>query len=322
MNKFLITERAGGFGDIFTNLMGTWIIAKYTNRNVIIDWRRNPYNWYCGTGIKDRSSGSYLPLNSFLTVFDIPKNLSGVNFYLPEHICDFGARNSTNNFWDYNDLKLIRQESKNEDDIEDLLYSDEIFIRNEIRYGTPCHGIKINMTQKSYFEENITLKSFFEHFKLNNYISDFTSFNEKNLFSNKKICGIHVRHGNNTEITNPIRYPNWIEDSNLVKIVKEKINNFINEDEYFFYICTDTEKINDLLLKEIPNSFSLKKDFSYENESCMLLNGRLNPISSFQEAFLDMYFLTRCSKLIYTEGSIFTAIPQCYYTEESKISIF
>ena len=92
--------------------------------------------------------------------------------------------------------------------------------------------------------------------------------------------------------------------------------------DYHFFICTDTERVNEMLLKEIPNSFSLNKEYSSENEWIMLLNARLNPISTFQDAFLDMYFLTRCNKLIYINHSVFTTIPQCYYNDNDKISIF
>ena len=71
MNKYIITERVGGLGDIFATLIGTWILAKYSNRDVIIDWRRNCYNWHCGGNIQEKRSGPYVPINSFLTIYKI-----------------------------------------------------------------------------------------------------------------------------------------------------------------------------------------------------------------------------------------------------------
>lgn len=320
MNKFIITERAGGFGDIFMTLMGSWILAKYSNRDVIIDWRRNPYNWYCGDKIVEKKSGSYIPINSFLTIFDIPRNLCGVNFYLPEHIDNYFVRNNEYNFWEYQDLKILSQESKNLNEIKEILFSNDLFIRNEIRYGTECLGSPIDMNQHLYFDEKITLNEFFEHFKTNEFISQKIKDKEKQ-FINHNICGIHIRYGNNTEITNPLRYPNWIDDNCLINTIKQEIKNFC-DDNYRFFISTDTKNINDLILNEIPNSFSFDKKYSLENESCLLLNARINPISSFQQAFMDMYFLTKCKKLIYTRASIFNIIPQTYYNLDNKKSIF
>ena len=320
MKKYIVTERAGGFGDIFCTLMGSWILAKYSNRDVIIDWRRNPYNWHCGYDIIQKKSGSYVPINSFLTVFDMPKSLCGVNFYLPEHIADFGVRNSENNFWEYDDLKFVPQDSTNVEETNKILFSDDIFIRNGIRYGTPCEGSPVNMIESSYFDEKINLRHFFENIKINDFILDKIKNNEDRFLKNK-VCGIHIRYGNNVETTNPLRYPNWISDDSLINSIKNKIEQFCDKD-YHFFICTDTQKVNDMLLKELPNSFSFSKDYSAENEKIMLLNPRLNPISSFQDSFLDMYFLTRCSKLIYISHSVFTSIPQCYYNDNDKSSIF
>jgi len=320
MKKYIVTERAGGFGDIFCTLMGTWILAKYSNRDVIIDWRRNPCNWYCGPNIKEKKSGSYVPINSFLTVFDFPKSMLGVNFYLPEHIAEFGVRNNSNNFWEYDDLKILSQDSVSVEETNNILFSDDIFIRNSIRYGTPCVGSPVNMDNKSFFSEKITIKDFFENIKINDFMLNKIKLHEERFIKNK-VCGIHIRYGNNVETTNPSRYPNWIDDSTLVESIKLKIQNLCDKD-YHFFICTDTERVNEMLLKEIPNSFSLNKEYSSENEWIMLLNARLNPISTFQDAFLDMYFLTRCNKLIYINHSVFTTIPQCYYNDNDKISIF
>ena len=320
MNKYIITERVGGLGDIFATLIGTWILAKYSNRDVIIDWRRNCYNWHCGGNIQEKRSGPYVPINSFLTIFDIPKSLCGVNFYLPEHISEYGVRNNENNFWEYDDLQLLSQNSSNIEESNSLLFSNDVFIRNEIRFGNLCTGSPINMNLESYFDEKITINNFFEHIKINQLISSKIKFYE-NLFLNKKVCGIHIRQGNNTEVTNPLRYPNWINDDDLIKNIKRETEQFCKE-EYYFFICTDTENINNLILNEIPNSFSLSKDYSYEKEKSLLLNGRINPISSFQQAFLDMYFLTKCSKLLYTRESVFTLIPRYYYNINDKKTIF
>ena len=247
MNKYIITERVGGLGDIFATLIGTWILAKYSNRDVIIDWRRNPYNWHCGHSIQEKRSGPYVPINSFLTIFDIPKSLCGVNFYLPEHISEYGVRNNENNFWEYDDLQLLSQNSSNIEESNSLLFSNDVFIRNEIRFGNLCTGSPINMNLESYFDEKITINNFFEHIKINQLISSKIKFYE-NLFLNKKVCGIHIRHGNNTEVTNPLRYPNWINDDDLIKNIKRETEQFCKE-EYYFFICTDTENINNLIFR-------------------------------------------------------------------------
>jgi len=221
---------------------------------------------------------------------------------------------------EYEDLKFLSQESTNIEETNQILFSDEIFIRNGIRYGTPCGGSPMNMTESSYFDEGITIKHFFENIKINDFILDKIKINEDRFLKNK-VCGIHIRYGNNVETTNPLRYPNWISDDSLINSIKNRIEQFCDDDSHFF-ICTDTQKVNDMLLKELPNSFSFKKDYSAENEKIMLLNPRLNPISSFQDSFLDMYFLTRCSKLIYISNSVFTTIPQCYYNDNDKSLIF
>ena len=44
MKKYIITDRRTGLGDVLLNLSACWYLGQRYNRDVIIDWRRLPYN--------------------------------------------------------------------------------------------------------------------------------------------------------------------------------------------------------------------------------------------------------------------------------------
>jgi len=119
---------------------------------------------------------------------------------------------------------------------------------------------------------------------------------------------IHVAfilYGNNSETTNPTRFPGWKSISSIFEDLDSIMNNISTKYNNFF-ICSDTQLIIDKFKNRYSSSFNLSTNHGNYGDPISLLNPNLCPISLIQDAFIDMYFLQKCKYAYLTDGSMFT----------------
>ena len=132
MNKYIITDRRTGLGDVLLNLSACWYLGQRYNRDVIVDWRRLPYN------LKNNETWERHEVNLFHCLFMSPPTLQGVNFLFPENFDEisFGPKTKDGYPFDLDHLPIVDQESKSFKTEDQLLKnSNQKFIRCSMRMG-------------------------------------------------------------------------------------------------------------------------------------------------------------------------------------------
>lgn len=302
--KYIVCDRKGGLGDILANIYSCWLIAKEFNRGLIIDCRETPYNWF-RTPYDDVQ---HVPINNFECIFLFKNEIGGVKFYLPSHIDDYMFRPTSKNYWSKDDLISIDRLNQNDIQNNKYLSSKHIDLLNS--------SIKFLRSDVIFYNMLPYVSTFFDEFELNNTIKEkINTISSKYDFTNT--CGFHIRYGNNSETTNPRRYPGWRSISTIFEDIDKIIN--LNKSKYNnFFICSDTQLIIDKFINRYNSSFSISTTHGNYGDIVSLLNHELCPIKLIQEAFLDMYFLKKCKHIYITNESMFTLLSK-YIVSTTKM---
>ena len=281
--KYFITNRGGGLGDDMCNIQAVHFLAKKYGGSVILDWRILPYN-----------NKATCKVNLIHSLFKIPNEIEGVKFYTFEEIPELSEVNDA----------FSRPQITNNISIADIdkLVSEYNFINVCLRTG----GCESN-SYKEFKCENYILEnylSFWSNFELQNSIKTKLDYYRSKYFSAGNVIGIHIRHGNGE--TPAPKPPNWYSHNS----VKQKINEILKIeypngiDNKQFFICADNKNCTYDFLKSYPTAFSTEKTFSEDGEGALHMTCR-NPISTIQEAFVDMELLSNCELGILTICSVF-----------------
>ena len=320
-NKIFIARRPSGLGDLICNLGAVYFFAKRYNGSISIDWRKIVYN----------TKGDFFtmkdnPSNLFNSIFIQPEEINNVKFISPESdltiwnniiIPHLGVRHAYIN----------EEDNKKETELYELLIKNNNYISVEQRvhesnqiWKELHHAFfKIN-DLNGMFIEDFNLVNFIEKIKIQPNIKEkIDSFYEKNFIDNN-IISIHMRYGNSKNkepLHRPHKDDKWIDDDILLNVIKDSIKSF-NINQYKCFISCDNERINNLLLNNIDNSFCYDKKFPNHNDGSIHMNENENPIQSFQESFIDMMLLSKGNKIICTAHSVFSVFPALKITNNYK----
>jgi hypothetical protein len=320
--KYFITARCSGLGDLLCNLACTYYFAKKYNGNVIIDWRKIYYN-YNELAISDEYKKSNVS-NLFNAIFIQPDEINGVNFILADsdeiywnnkinipHICPRWHKIS-----DFENQKEKEKIENILDSHQYILISQRIHEYNQI-YPHLQNGSFPIISNEGNLLENFCFLDFLSKFNIQPNVRKKIDYYIENFFKNSNVVGLHIRYGNpNKKDLSFRKYPEngkyWIDEDELLSYINNKIKRFNNN--FKFLIACDNQKINKLLLDNIPNSFSIEKKYPDNNNDILLCDRELDQISKIQDAFIDMYLLKMCNFLFYTAHSVYTVYPLLHHT--------
>lgn len=332
MKKIFITSRDSGLGDLLCNLASTYYLSRKYNGDVILDWRTAVYHHmgYSGENKSNIYSGEKKSniSNLFTSIFIQPTSIGDVNFYLPE--CDDVYWNMNKSLIPtiptlYNLHKIPDNEIFEKKKWIENIIGENTYIKNEqrIREGNRVFP----ETQHSKFDiissdgkilEKFIYHEFLEKFSIQPIIKNKIDkiFNEH--FLNNNVVGIHMRYGNTKQKEPghrifPENGEHWVSDNEIVNTIKQKVEK-LNIGNVKYFISCDNERINDLLLKTISNSFCYLNKYPSNGQTIHVNDGN-NQIELIQSSFIDMYLLTKCHRLIYTKDSVYTEWPLSLITD-------
>lgn len=302
--EFFITHRVGGgLGDTLFNLYATFFFAKKYNRSVIIDWRGISYNCH----LKYRT-------NIYHSIFRVPDVIDGVKFYSCEEIGESDNYSFSHNF------PLIKFTNSIEE-INKYVETNK-YINVGMRACEGSNNYK-ELTGNEGLDETF---KFIKKLEVKQNVKDKIQFYKDKYNFPENIITIHVRHGNG-EHRGGYDFP-WYSH----ELTKEKIDKIL-EIEYpngyqnkKFFICSDNKETTDKLSSIYCNSFSTEKSYIINDEAPMLYFCK-NPITTIQEAFVDMNLLSQAELAIYTHHSVFNLLPSYeikrgYYFDREKFHLF
>lgn len=285
--KYVITRRHAGLGDLLCNLQAAHWFAETFNRSVIIDWRQTPYN----NKVEHK-------INLFHSLYKIPKKIGNVKYYSFEEIPEVYSFSELDK-WPKITIDSTTQE------VEHIMNQPEC-VAIELR------AFEINKSYPILADEMFiqkTYRSFWENFKIKKRVLNKINYYKKIYFEpweNKNVIGIHIRHGNGEA------RGGYNESWYNFKEVKEKIDKVIVSSEHIpqksFFICSDNKQCTLDLLNYLPNSFTTIKTYVPDDNGPLHMHS-INPIDSIQEAFIDMELLSLCKVGIFTKFSVFTLKP-------------
>ena len=310
MNKYIITDRRTGLGDVLLNLSACWYLGQRYNRDVIVDWRRLPYN------LKNNETWERHEVNLFHCLFMSPPTLQGVNFLFPENFDEisFGPKTKDGYPFDLDHLPIVDQESKSFKTEDQLLKnSNQKFIRCSMRMGqkNDCFH-RLRTINKDNFNYCFFINSMPLALPIEEEINNF----RKKV--NSKTVGVHFRHGNGEDwwMSGKPKFENLEETVN--QIVKDAEKNLEGSlDKYNFKIFSDSPTARQMLFEKLPNSEKSGAKLPEENEGPLHFDINSYPIKSLQDSFLDMMKLSHCTYLLYTEHSTF-AIPAIHNISKDR----
>tara|TARA_X000001036_G_scaffold440125_1_gene494676 strand:- start:12124 stop:13074 length:951 start_codon:yes stop_codon:yes gene_type:complete len=311
--KYIITDRRCGLGDAILNLAGSWFVAKKHDMDVIIDWRRLPYT------IQDYDSYHRHHINLYNSIFQLPPEIEGVNFHLPEEFPSLylGPKTEDGHPYDTDHLPVLDQDAKESGNVEAILNSGS-FIRTSMRFG---QANKYYPQLRRINSFNFNYWSFFNQLPLNSSIKQrFKAATDKYIKPNT--VAIHFRHGNGETIMG--RGANWVSCEDGVKTIKKESKKFLGKhwDQCDFLIFSDTPLGEKLLLEEFPNSTATPKTLPEEGSGGVHFDASLNPIVSFQDSIIDMLLMTKCNKIMYTQHSTFSLPARMNMPDDNQHMLF
>lgn len=305
--KYFITDRRSGLGDALLNLVATWWLAKEYGGSVIIDWSKLPYtvtNW-------DRDGGNFSrhKVNIFNSLFEMPPPLEGVKFETPEQFSELFFDDWNNALKDINELPLVKMNGQH---LEETLKQGD-FIRVRSRLGAPFSHPKFPRAVDFNFVD------FFNHLPIQKKLKkEIDKFFDSNFKKNSTV-GLHLRHGTGESVQGRTRREcsPELKVKEVLEFSKDKLGDL---EKFKYFICTDNQECEDLLLKKFPNSFSFPKklpslsddnsSYHQSHQGASHYNPHLNPINSIKEAFFDLYLLSRCDVFMGSNYSVFSYLAQ------------
>ena len=317
--KYFVTDRRCGLGDALLNLAAAWWLGKKLERDVIIDWSKLPYtvsDWSGGEGNIKRYS-----INLFPSLFKHPDPLEGVSFHQPEQFRELFFCDKGGVLQDVNDLPLIRPNTAGA--VLKKLSTKEKIIRVRPRAGAPFDYPGFPNFQ-SLNRRLFDFPSFFAHLQLQDVIKEKIDNFHQAHFNNKRVIGIHLRHGSGEAMAGKNRGTQAPEQyaRNALAVISAKLGDL---KEFKFFICSDDKECEESALDLFPNSFNFPKTLPSENDvldytherhqNALHYNPVMNPIDSIQDSLIDLILLSRCDILAGSKNSAFTILARSIVSE-------
>jgi len=310
MKKYIVTDRRTGLGDVLLNLSACWYLGQRYNRDVIIDWRRLPYN------LKNTETWTRYEVNLFHCLFMSPPQLQGVNFLFPENFDEisFGPKTKEGYPFDLDHLPIVCQESTSFK-TEDKLLKDKShkFVRCSMRMGQKNECFT---RLRTINKENFNYWFFINSMPLCIPIQD--QIDKFRRAINSKTVGIHFRHGNGEDwwMAGKPKFNNLEETvDQIIKSAEKNLEGSL--DEYNFKIFSDSPSARDMLYNKLPNAEKSDSELPEEGKGPLHFDTQSYPIKSLQDSFLDMMKLAHCTYLLYTEHSTFS-IPAIHNISKKR----
>jgi hypothetical protein len=202
--KVVVSKGAnGGIGDHLTCLFGSWWYAKQTGRKLIIDWRGSRYS-------------SQKHANAFNEIYSCGSTLAGVQVICDERISRFHyERPIYPSKWNVESLLGTDHEGHDQTEID---YSSNL-VKTGRDKDDPTVVFNQHFTSDVLpaFHLQSVVKELVLHPELNQRVGEFAHRN----FHNKKVIGVHLRHGNGEDIQSRTRY--WYSALSLTAYLWRKI---------------------------------------------------------------------------------------------------
>lgn len=301
-NRYVVTKRSAGLGDLLTSLGSAWWYAKHTKRQLVIDWRNSSY-------YLDPSR------NLFPEIFEGTQEIGGVQLH--GDISQLAPLNPTDFYptgWTAQNISQMAWETPE-------LNRDQ------------CDMIK-GLTEKS---ERVVVFSeclpdliadkeeelqFFKSLKFNPACVEAANKFVEDHFGEMPIIGLHVRHGNGGYIMG--HTPFWKEVDNSMSVcceVLRKCMALYKDEPYGIYLATDSIFVEQTIQSLFPDTNVYPKHQRDEGTG-ELHRGNLDP-TALQDSLIEMLILARSHLLIrFPPGSFFSRYasivkpPSRLYSEE------
>lgn len=301
-NKFVISTRIAGFGDLLVSLCSAWQYAKRTNRTLVIDWRQSLY-------LKDKTQ------NAFSVFFEPIQEIDGVPV-----ICDDTVSSSKFPAPTYSTLKrngrlnplIIKYGySRPFRNIPQL-----VAYRSSVSRQAQRDEAELIVSGRDVSEPTVIFQgclptelsnskicqTLLDHIKPRKHIQQEIDEFADTYFRGKKVIAVHVRHPNGANIIdNHTKY--WVNEplalANIrraIQRVKDKLGG-----DCIIFICTDTGRIQEALIASLDNVVTREKYFRPDDRGELLMDksvvGR-DGTNLGRDALVEMLLLARGDGLV------------------------
>jgi hypothetical protein len=327
-----------GFGNHMSCLMGSWLYAKKTNRELYVDWRGSRY----GDGIS----------NVFSECFEYKPRLAGVPIHLAKN--DEPAIFDESTFPAAWSNQHLSSKTNVEHSHEQISYLNQLAV-----HGTHRKEATVVFRNYMYLENNPEvrrdLKPLLEQLNFRSEIREQIDEFILRETSEKYFVGVHLRHGNGENLEDRVIYwkpflssciqilqnygkikggsrKQFVPTSTqfqffqegpkrrIYKLVKRQIERIRshNSDPVGIFLFTDSPRIERDMKSLLPQIYTLDKIF--RNDDTGPLHRKLakdkhrNSISF--ELFLEMELMKRCTEFIYIPSQLSFA-PRCLLEQEN-----
>lgn len=307
--RAVVSKRIAGLGACLISLFSAWYFARRTNRCLLIDWRNSMY-------LADASENLFdLLFENRSSIADVPivtgHQVSTFPFEAPFYPAG----------WNQQNIHVI-PERYMRNDILDAAYP-EIQSSRALQYDlahrgddveAPTvvfhHGLRDGPTDKdrsfSRFPPRDVVEEFVEHLietaAVSNLVEDFAAEH----FGQRRVVGLHVRHGNGELSTIDGRLGNEPED--LLDHCEAALDQLkqVNSLPFSLFLCTDSIDVQEYFRERLSNVITFPKSLPARGEGAMHTGKPKADLAVI--ALAEMLLLSRCDALIHTDSQ-FTFFP-------------
>lgn len=284
--RYVVTKRSAGLGDLLISLWSAWWYAKHTNRTLVVDWRNATYS-------KDNQQ------NLFFEILEAPQEIDGVQ--LRGGIPNFNLLRSPDFYpsvWDPENIHMgIRETAEQRQLQQDLIKNCEDK-RESVVIFSECLA---NLIPDPHQE-----KQFFKQLRFNLTWVQMADTFAKKKFGDKRIIGLHMRHGNGGDIMGHTPYWKNVEHSlSTCCELLEKCTSLFPENSYAIYLATDSIVVEEKILSLFPQAITYPKKHRITDAG--ELHRWNNDASALQDSVIEMLLLAKSEILLrFPPGSFFS----------------
>lgn len=284
--KYVITKRSAGLGDLLISLWSAWWYAKHTNRQLVIDWRNSTY-------------AQNNQQNILYDILETPQEIGGVRLH--GDISKLSSLKSSDFYppcWNLENLHQGAFESpERRKDQQDLVKSCQDK-RESVVIFSECLA---NLIPDPHQE-----KQFFKQLRFNPTWVQMADTFAKNKFGDKRLIGLHMRHGNGGNIMGHTPY--WKDAERSLSTcceLLEKCASLFPENSYAIYLATDSIVVEEKIRSLFPQTITYPKKHRIPDGG--ELHRWNNDANALQDAVIEMLLLAKSEILLrFPPGSFFS----------------
>lgn len=284
--KYVVTKRSAGLGDLLISLWSAWWYAKRTKRQLMVDWRNSTY--------AEDSQHNLLD-----DILENPQDIDDVQLHGDiSKLNNLGPHEFYPLFWNSDNLhKAVRETPQLRQEQQSLVKSHQDKKERVVVFSECLANLIPDLIQEKRFFKQLSFNP-----KWVQVANDFAHVK----FGNKPVIGLHMRHGNGENIMGHTPYwKNTNQSLSLCCQLLEKCKALYGKKPYVIYLATDSIIVEREVLSLFPQTIIYPKKHR-EPGSGALHRGNNDP-KALQYSLIEMLLLAKSDLLIrFPPGSFFT----------------